>query len=283
MKQVLTFAFFLTTFFSAAAQPATAPRKLKKAVILEVARTAEDDMPGTRGASIVWHPVQKKYYAAMAGNAGFPLSVFDAAGKRISPDSLNCGVDVRGLWYSPVTKSIQGNAFADGGWFNYKLNAKGMVTKVEHLWEEKTQPGDQSVGAYNPVKKQVLFLDGDVVLFYDGATGILSASSLLINFGRTKKQGKTEMEKEEDEFDEPVTPEDYNYTSPIYTGIKGAELGFLNYTEKQIELYNIADGFLTRKLQLPEEASVNQAFNFSYCNGMYWLFDIDARTWVGYK
>lgn len=122
-------------------------------------------MPGTRGASVAWHPGLKRYYAAMAGNVGYPLSVFDATGKRVSPDSLNCEADVRGLWYNPVAKTIQGNAYGDGGWFSYKLDAKGMVKEVESLMEEMTQPNEQSVGAYNPVAAQVLFLDGSKVFF----------------------------------------------------------------------------------------------------------------------
>ena len=51
----------------------------------------------------VWHPQQMKYYASMAGNAGYPLAVFDNNGKRLSNDTLNCQVDTRGLRYNPAT------------------------------------------------------------------------------------------------------------------------------------------------------------------------------------
>ena len=61
---------------------------LKKIMELKMPKTVDDSMPGTRGASVVWHPVQKKYYAVFAGNAQFPMAVFDAAGKRISEDDL---------------------------------------------------------------------------------------------------------------------------------------------------------------------------------------------------
>ena len=59
--------------------------------------------------------------------------------------------------------------------------------------------------------------------------------------------------------------------------------GFINTTNSQIELYNIADGFLTRRLSLPDDASINATFNFAYTNGMFWLFNMEERTWTSYK
>jgi len=275
MRQLFFAAILVMTSLLSVAQPAGALKKLKKGITLKVARSESDEMPGTRGASVAWHPGLKKYYAAMAGNVAYPLSVFDATGKRVSPDSLNCEADVRGLWYNPVAKTIQGNAYGDGGWFSYKLDAKGMVKEVESLMEEMTQPNEQSVGAYNPVASQVLFLDGSKVFFYKMSDG-LSEDFVNIHWGRTKAEGASEEE------DETVTPVSYN-TSLVFTGIKGAELGFLNIDENQIELYSIEDGFLTRKLQLPEGTASYQSFNFAFSNGMYWLFNIEARTWTSYK
>ena len=239
-------------------------------------RTVDDEMPGTRGASVAWHPGLKKYYASMAGNIGYPMGVFDATGKRISPDTLNCNADTRGLWYNVQKKEIQGNSFSDYGWFRYTVNVKGTPVKTAIFLEGKNQPGDNSVGAFNAAKQQVLFLFDNDVFFYS-IQGEESGQSLTINWGRTKTDGVSE------EGEEVWTSEDYNSTSVVYTGIKGAELGFINTTDSQIELYNIADGFLTRKLKLPDDASINATFNFAYANGMFWLFNMDERTWTGYK
>jgi hypothetical protein len=251
-------------------------KTLKKGITLTMPRTADDDMPGTRGACVAWHPVLKKYYASMAGNIGFPMGVFDATGKRISPDTLNCNADTRGLWYNVQKKEIQGNSYNEYGWFRYVVNVKGTPVKTAIFLEGKNQPGDNSVGAFNPTKQQVLFLHGNEIFFYS-MKGEESGQSLTINWGRTKKDGVSE------EGDEVWTSEDYNYTTVVYTGIKGAELGFINTTDSQIELYNIADGFLTRKLQLPDDASINASFNFAYANGMFWLFNMEERTWTSYK
>jgi hypothetical protein len=275
MKKLLLLLAIITTIFSATAQPAI-EKNLKKGITLTMPRTIEDEMPGTRGACVTWHPVQKKYYASMAGNIGYPMGVFDATGKRISPDTLNCNADTRGLWYNVQKKEIQGNSYNEYGWFRYAVNVKGTPVKTTIFLEGKNQPGDNSVGAFNPTKQQVMFLYGDEIFFYS-ILGEESGQSLTINWGRTKKDGVSE------EGEEIWTSEDYNNTTVVYTGIKGAELGFLNITDSQIELYNIADGFLTRKLKLPDDASINATFNFAYTNGMFWLFNIEERTWTGYK
>jgi hypothetical protein len=69
----------------------------------------------------------------------------------------------------------------------------------------------------------------------------------------------------------------------VYTGIAGAEAGVLNIVENQIELYDYKTGFLSQKLALPESTVTEAAFNFSFANGLYWLFDIPNRVWIGYK
>jgi hypothetical protein len=60
-------------------------------------------------------------------------------------------------------------------------------------------------------------------------------------------------------------------------------LGFLCVDFKEIGLYSIKTGLLTKTLSLPTEAPAELTFNFAYANGIYWLFDMEARTWYGYK
>lgn len=274
MKRFL-FCLFCLASAAASAQPASTT--LKKVINLEVTRGEEDVLAGTKGASIVWHPVQKKYYAAMAGNINYPLAVFDAAGKALSPDSLNTMADIRGLWYNPVSKLIQGNCYSDMGWFSYKLNNKGMPVAADFFLEGEHQPGYQLAGVYDPAKQQVLFLFEGRVHFYS-MKGEPQGEPLQINWGRTQKDGPDESGLFMDE-----TPTDYNITHMIFTGIKGAELGFLNCEEERIELYNKANGYMVKTIQLPDGAVTSTSFNFAYTNGMYWLFNIELRTWTGYK
>ncbi len=242
---------------------------------LQMPKTADDDMPGTRGASVVWHPLQNKYYAAMAGNKDYPLAIFDIKAKRLSPDSLTCLADIRGLWYNPVTKQINGNAYGENGWFAYKLNKAGMVKSDSILLTGLNQPSEQSVGSYHPVEKYVLFLQGSKVYCYDkyGMTDY----SVMIHWGKKKSEGADEDE------DTDLEPDGYNNKTVIYTGIKNAELGFLNKAENRVELYSYADGFLTKKMNLPDDAPAEPSFNFAFANGIYWLFNMEMRKWTGYK
>lgn len=247
---------------------------LKPAIKLIMPLTAEDIMPGTRGASVVWHPVQKKYYAAMAGNKDYPLAVFDAKGKRISKDSLKCMQDVRGLWYNPDVRIIQGNTYNDDGWFSYILDAKGYPAGSQSVFAGQLQPGLQSIGAYDFKKKTVLFVHEGRLYSYYIKDGII-ISDVEINWGLTKSSSPDDLAVSE--------TDDYNSTTVIYTGIKDAEIGFLNNYKRQIELYDLATCHLAKTLTLPDDAKAETTFNFAYTNGIYWLFDMEGRTWHGYK
>ena len=252
-------------------------RTLKKVAELQMPQDEEDDMPGTRGAPVVWHPVQKKYYAVMAGNKEYPIAVFDATGKQLSDDYDKALIDVRGLWYNPVEKRIEGNAYGENGWFYYKLDEKGLVYEHVILFEGINQPTEQCVGAYNSTSKKVLFLKGSQVYDYESKTGTAAGTELILHWGRTSKQGASDDE-------EPTeSSENHNTTTIVFTGTAAGEIGALNITDRKIELYNIKNGFLTETLKLPEDATTESMFNFAYTNGIYWLFDMEARKWRGYK
>ena len=276
MKRIsilLLASFFI--FISTEAQVKS--KALKKVSTLKMPGTAEDDMPGKRGACVVWHPKQKKYYAVMAGNAGFPVAVFDATGKILSGKEDNALIDARGLWYNADNNRIEGNGYNDNGWFYYKLNENGMIVDFEVLFEDMNQPNEQSVGAYNFKDKTVLFLKGAHIYSYDITDATETDDELILHWGRTEKEGASEDE-------EPLEdPEGYNTSTVIYTNLPGTEIGVLNITKMQVELYNKKNGFMTQVLRLPENATVEGTFNFAYTNGMVWLFDMDGRTWSGYK
>lgn len=255
-------------------------RTLKQVIELKMTRTTDDDKPGTRGAGVCWNPVTKKYYAAFCGNKEYPLAVFTPAGKLLSKEDLSTMQDIRGIWYNAVANKIMANCYSDYGWISYDLDKTGIPTDYKTKFEGMNQPTDQCVGSYDSKLKQVFFLSGGSVVRYN--TGSASANpvavdSIHINWGRKKTDAAVSTEEEYDAM------QNYNYTNVIATGIPGAELGLLNTTNKEIELYNIKDGFLKQRLKLPDTATTEASFNFAYSNGIYWLFDMDNRKWVGYK
>jgi len=239
--------------------------------------TGEDSLPGKRGAAVLWHPVQKKYYAAFAGNKTFPLAVFDPAGKRLSAEDQECLNDTRGLWYNPKLKKICGNGYADIGWFSHTLDAKGIPVESEIYAAGMNQPSEQCIGVFNANSNLVYFLYGQHIYAYNADAMAEEDSTIRIYPGKTKKEDIDE------EDDGETLSEDYSYNVLIFTGIPKAEFGLLNVVEKQVELYNKKTGLLTQKLRLPADLPTWPAFNFSYTNGIYWAFDQDTRKWTGYK
>ncbi len=252
-------------------------KTLKRTIELSMPKTAEDSMPGTRGAAVTWHPVQKKYYAAFAGNQGFPLAVFTSAGERLSGDEQTTMVDMRGMWYNPKLKKICGNCYSDYGWYSYKLDEKGIPEEGEIFAAGMNQPGEQSIGVFNSKNNMTYFLNGQNIYAYNTEAMQEEDSTIRLYPGITKA---SEIDAENDGS---VLSEDYSYNVLIYTGIAKAEFGLVNVVEKQVELYNRKTGLLTQKLKLPADLPTWPAFNFSYTNGTYWAFDQETRIWTGYK
>ncbi|MBL7766045.1 MAG: hypothetical protein JNJ58_08135 [Chitinophagaceae bacterium] len=246
------------------------PAPLKKTLVLKTS-----DYESGNGASVVWHPLQKKYYAARAGNSTFPMDVFNAAGKRISPEGLETQFDIRGLWYDNVKKRICTNGYDDYGWAYYSLTAFGMPDTVTVFCYEILQPSENSVGCFDPKTYQVYFLDGTKVLAY-GAGGddyeedYIEKTTLLVGPDEATASSITEL------------PEGYNPT-PVFTGIPGKEIGLLNAYGNQVELYSLSTGKRTGIRKFPENTTLVTIFNFAYTNGMYFIFDKDNMQWVGYK
>ena len=239
--------------------------------------TGEDSLPGKRGGAVIWHPLQKKYYAAFAGNETFPLAVFDVTGKLLSGEDQTCMVDTRGLWYNPKLKKICGNGYADIGWFSHTLDLKGIPVTSEIYVAGMNQPGEQSIGVFHAKTNLVYFLYGQNIFVYNADAMQEEDSTLRLYPGISKKE-----DIDEDDNGEFLS-EDYNSNVLIYTGISKAEFGLLNVMEKQVELYNKKTGLLTQKLRLPDDVETYTAFNFSYTNGTYWAFNMDTRIWTGYK
>jgi hypothetical protein len=221
--------------------------------------------------------VQKKYYAAFAGNGGYPLAVFDVTGKRLSDDEQATMQDTRGLWYNATLKKICGNGYSDIGWFSYKLDAKGIPEESEIYAAGMNQPGEQSIGVYNAKTNMVCFLYGQNIYMYNKDAMQEEDSTIRLYPGITKAG---DIDKEDDGT---TLKEDYSSNVLIYTGIPKAEFGLLNSTEKQVELYNKKTGLLTQKLKLPADIETYPSFSFSYTTGTYWAFDQETRIWTGYK
>lgn len=268
--KTLAFALLLILPFSVA-NSQVAGKTLRK--VLELKMPGET---GANGASVTWHPTLKRYYAAMAGNTTYPLGVFAITGKLLSPADQATLFDIRGLWYNANTNTLQMNGYKEHGWAEYKLNSSGFPEDIRQLFGAMIQPTEQSSGAFNAKENALYFFNDD---------GNIEKYS--VKAGIYIDEAKLALGKTSEEDNPSVTNYDmigyYNPSTVVYTGNAGQEIGLLNYDVRQIELYNLKTGLLATVLALPEDAPVPAFLNFSYCNGIYWLFDKTARTWKGYK
>ncbi len=247
-------------------------KTLKEVMTLKVDREG-----GANGANVAWHPIQKKYYAAMAGNASYPMMVFDAKGKKLNPDNLTTMFDVRGLWYDPFVNKLRENGYDNNGWAEYRIDEDGIPVSSAKLSIVASQPNVQSVGAFDHKKNELYFLDYDLVelerhsMMGDGGT-----KNIKIYLGAQNNADATMKVNDE-------LKADYNENAIIYVGQPGADIGLLNVEKKQVELYSVVSGYMMQVWKLPEGAPVQSSLNFSYCNGICWLFDKETRVWHGYK
>jgi hypothetical protein len=249
----------------------------KELKIISAEKVMEMKIPegGANGAAVIYHPKEKLYYAAQAGNMNFPLVIFNEDGDVVSGDEQATLIDVRGLWYNPKTKQLEGNGYKDFGWFAYDLDKKGLPEKINIKKEGSNQPDDNSAGVLNTDGNEVLFLDGLNVVCYS-TDGSDKRKSIQIHFGAMNAGDATSLSQSDFE-------QTYNTRSVIYTGIKNAEIGLLNIAKKQVELYDSKTGYMSQVIKLPIDFEMETYFNFSFSNGIYWVFDKQKRKWNGFK
>jgi hypothetical protein len=269
MKRSLFLALTMLTSWSFTQAQTT--KQLKKVLELHIPRQG-----GQNAASVAWHPIQKKYYASMAGNTKFCIGIYDINGHLLSDSDQQALFDVRGLWYNPTTKTLQMNGYKEFGWGEYHLDSKGLPESVSVLHDGMNQTDEQSPAAFNPGQNVSYFFNPQ------GNVDIYNFSDATFKETVTLHLG---ISSDGPPADNTSVIDQYNSSTIIYTGIKGSELGLLNYDHLEIELYDISTGLMTKKLSLPSDTQIPEArwLNFAFCNGIYWLFNTEERTWVGFR
>jgi hypothetical protein len=248
--------------------------KVKVKNLTETMRLKMPDGEGSNGTAVVWHPDLEKYYAAFAGNEGYPLAVFDKKGNRVSADDLVTGFDVRSLWYDAKHSQILGNGYAEAGWFRVELNKKPTIPVAKNLKVGQFQPEEHSVGMWDSGEKSVCFLEADTrsIVFFNEK--FQENKRLLLQPGITEEANMTTFGE---------LPTDYNSSTAIALGNKKTNFGLYHSLDGQIECYEKDKGLLTEVWKLPTDAPKVPIFNLAYANNIVWLFDQENRTWIGYK
>jgi len=231
--------------------------ELKQSIVLKM-----PDGGGGNGAAVAYNPKANYYYSVMAGNAEFPMVMFNTSGEMVK-DGYKAGFDARSMWYDKKKDRLVGNSFSNGGYVALQLDNDGKPTgNPEILLGGMHQPHERSIGAYNEKADEIIFRIDESIFFYNAKTGKNKRNINLLHIPANSK----------------LTDE-----SVIYTGIKHKELGIYDYAAHKIYLFDASTGVLAQSLKLPESAPSPDVLNFSYSNGTYWLFDKGNRQWIGYK
>jgi hypothetical protein len=247
--------FFVTSF----AQVKDINKNLNPSLTLKISGTE-----GANGGAVAWSPITHTYYAAIAGNTEFPMTVFDEKGKEIQTTITNA--DVRGMWYNPFYEFIEANIYEYHDVISY-----GTDEKTGEIVEEEPYEEIYELPILEPNAVVALDTEDELYIWFDSEVGKVYTID-----------AETGEEVSDMELNIPVDLANINYTSVIYTDVEDAEYGLLNFTDKLIYLFNKSNGELTATLKLPSNASTKEQFNFAYANGYIWLFDMEKREWNGY-
>jgi hypothetical protein len=218
---------------------------------------------GKNGASVAYNPEAKLYYAVIAGNAQYPLETFAGNGYRVN--EAEAYSDMRGLWWNSKAGTLEGNCYGEGGIVSIGLTGQGYAGtgNMEIFSGGGCQPTEQSVGTFDPKKKEILYYTEGSVVGYSRKDGTMTSTFILLYL--------------------PADEIDINWTTLIFTGVKGMEFGLLDYYSKKVYLFSRKDGYHSGTVNLPADAMTYETFNVSYANGYVFLFDQDLRKWTGYK
>jgi hypothetical protein len=219
------------------------------------------DGSGTNASAVVFIPGPNVFITVIAGNADFPMEVFDPQGKTLA--SMPAGLDMRGMWYNPATKQLEANAAGEDGWYSMTLDAKGVPNGSWTLIRSgQNQPDFQSVLSYVAPKKKL-------VTFYDG------------NFSYWGR--KNAKEKVRYQHGTPGDTDWYiNPTTAAYTGNDDFPIAVLELNGEQVLFFDLKGKYLAAT-KIPGGLPEIDGFRFSFANKRAFVYDATERIWKGYK
>lgn len=211
---------------------------------------------GGMAMSVAWHPLFQKYYTASGGSANAPVNTFTSSGTFVCQTTHNA--DNRGTWYNPSNQRLEEND-ATGKYGYYPLTVTGNPgPDAVSYFTGCASPGTEKAAAFNSNTSEVLIYNGTSVIYrYSLAGNLLGTITISLPAGAS-----------------------FNTTHMIYTAVPGSEMGFYDYTNKRVYLFNISGGNYSKYYILPGTAPVPASNGFAFANGRFFLASGD--TWYGY-
>ena len=220
---------------------------------------------GTNGLGIVFSEKTNSYYTAFAGNKVYPLEGFSAKGEHLF--SVELGMDARGFWYNSSKNTLEGIGYGNKDSYSIPLSAnlgQYEVAPISSVETESYGMGEQQVGV-NAGSKGIMFVENNTAYFF-------------------KKIGKSKSVS----LSLESSSDNLNQVSPIYTGVKGKEIGIYNFDTQSMEFYSASNGKFAGSVVLEYEScseEIDQPYSFrvAYTNNRVWLYDTFSRSWIGFS
>lgn len=216
---------------------------------------------GANGLTVTYNPDNGYYYCAQAGNADFPLEIFNANGEGIYATTTK--KDLRGFWYNTKSKCFEGTMYM-GGTFKAFVNGNGYPTNpiMQSNSMDFVPPADQSQVVCNVSKGEMYAYDNNVIHVYSQKTNKLKKKIALKNC--------------------PVSTQYLNPYAMIYTGYKNYEFGLYDIVNMKILFFN-SKGVYSQSVQMPYDTPVIEWFRIGFANDRIFVYDGDYRAWYCYK
>ena len=128
MKKYIVFiiALFLVSSTGLLAQT----RTLKQVMELQMPKTADDELCGTRGAGVCWNPITQKYYAAFNESPTIiEAQAFESA--KILRDQISSGYRSR----SSLSYQLKSMGRTSGAYSEIRMNTNHELVRPLNLFE----------------------------------------------------------------------------------------------------------------------------------------------------
>jgi len=218
---------------------------------------------GSMGVSVVWNSAEKRYYSAVSGGQEKLLLLYDEQGK-LNHTPYHLEFDPGALWFESGGTALGSSASGIEGLYKIHLRS-GLPAFTENVYYAIHNPVCIGTGAWVSRKKEVWFYHDKTVYRF--------------KIGRAKRVIPIALDIAD--FDNEL-----NVMSMIYTGIKKREIGLYDYGQNRILLFNAKTGRCSYTLNIKQDGHENLrplCGDFSYANGIYWLFDRETGIWHGYN
>ncbi|MFM2377373.1 MAG: hypothetical protein RLZZ165_2470 [Bacteroidota bacterium] len=232
-----------------------------KPTAIESMKYRFESTEGTNASAVAFIPGPKVFITVIAGNASFPMEVFDMSGSTIH--IREAGLDLRGIWYNPKSNTLEANAYGESGWFSRELNSEGLpIGDWKCIKEGMHQPEEQSVLSYDPTVRKLITIQDETFFLF------------------SRKNGKGKPAHQHG------TPGDTDwYINPYvaaYTGNDAYPIAVLELNGDQI-LYFDLNGKYQGATQIEGGLPEIDGFRFSFAGNMAWIYDESVRTWTAYR